>query len=191
MILDRLRELVGRDGGVVAFGDPGAKRSATAANGSFAPDAFITIDASGQVTLTMHYVEMGQGAYTAIPVLMIEELEVDVKRMRLQQAPANAQPYGNRFLADDQITGNATAIRASWEPMRRAGATARTMLVQAAASRWRVEPAACRADAVRLCHVRGQRTVRQALSARRASIVAATGTRIRELPIRDQAKNTS
>jgi CO/xanthine dehydrogenase Mo-binding subunit len=120
--------------------------------GSFAPDAFITIDRSGQVTITAHYVEMGQGTYTSIPMLIAEELEVDVQRVRLQHAPPNAKLYGNALLGGDQITGGSTAIRAAWEPMRRAGAVARTMLVQAAARRWNVEAADCRARQGEVTH---------------------------------------
>jgi CO/xanthine dehydrogenase Mo-binding subunit len=120
--------------------------------GAFAPDGFITIDPSGQVTLTVHYVEMGQGTYTSIPMLIAEELEIDVQRVRLQHAPPNAKVYGNPVIAGDQITGGSTAIRAAWEPMRRAGAAARTMLVQAAARRWQVDATACRAENGQVVH---------------------------------------
>ena len=125
---------------------PFANGEAEAADADgFAPNAFIRIDGDGQIVLTMPYVEMGQGDYTAIPMLIAEELEVDLKQVRLEHAPPNPKLYGNPLLAGVQATGGSTAIRAAWEPMREAGAVARTMLVSAAAKRWNVDPASCRA----------------------------------------------
>src|SRR5437870_2483679 len=111
----------------------------------FTPNAFIRIDPKGQVTLTMPYVEMGQGTYTSIPMLIAEELEVDLKQVRLEHAPPNEKLYANPLLGV-QATGNSNAIRGAWQPLRRAGATARTLLVSAAAKRWNVDPASCRAQ---------------------------------------------
>ena len=101
----------------------------------FAPNAFIRIDPKGRVTLIMPYVEMGQGTYTSIPMLIAEELEVDLKQVQLEHAPANPKLYGNPLLGGIQATGNSNAVRASWQPLREAGATARTMLIAAAAKR--------------------------------------------------------
>jgi isoquinoline 1-oxidoreductase beta subunit len=106
----------------------------------FAPNAFIRIGGDGQVILTMPHVEMGQGTYTSIPMLIAEELEVDLKQMRLEHAPPNEKLYGNPLLGGIQATGNSNAIRAAWQPLRQAGATARTMLVATAARRWNVDP---------------------------------------------------
>ena len=113
--------------------------------GVFAPNAFIRIDGDGQIVLTMPYVEMGQGDYTAIPMLIAEELEVGLNQVRLEHAPPDEKLYGNPLIGGVQATGGSTAIPAAWEPMRRAGATARTMLVSAAAKRWNVDPKSCRA----------------------------------------------
>jgi isoquinoline 1-oxidoreductase beta subunit len=118
-----------------------------AAARGFEPNAFIRIVSNGQVTMTMPYVEMGQGTYTAIPMLIAEELEVDLKQVQLEHAPPNPKLYGNPVLGGDQVTGNSSAIRAAWQPLRQAGAVARTMLVAAAAKRWNVDPSACRAQA--------------------------------------------
>src|SRR5262245_49563664 len=112
----------------------------------FAPNAFVRIDSDGQVVLTMPYVEMGQGTYTSIPMLIAEELEVDLGQVRLEHAPPNEKLYGNPLLLGVQATGASTAIRAAWKPLRQAGATARTMLVSAAAKQWNVDPASCRAE---------------------------------------------
>src|SRR5262252_907118 len=120
---------------------------------AFVPNAFIRIGSDGQVVLTMPYVEMGQGTYTSIPMLIAEELEVDLKDVRLEHAPPNAKLYGNPLLGGIQATGNSNAIRAAWQPLRQAGAVARTMLVSAAAKRWNVDPVTCRAQGGEVLHV--------------------------------------
>ncbi len=112
---------------------------------SFEPNAFIRIGGDGKIILTMPYVEMGQGTYTSIPMLIAEELEIGLDQVRLEHAPANDKIYMNPLLGV-QATGNSNAIRGAWEPMRKAGATARTMLIAAAAKRWNVDPASCRAE---------------------------------------------
>ena len=118
---------------------------------AFAPNAFVRIERDGQIVLTMPYVEMGQGTYTSIPMLIAEELEVDLKQVQLEHAPPNEKLYANPLLGV-QATGNSNAIRAAWQPLRQAGATARTMLVSAAAKRWNVDPASCRAQSGEVIH---------------------------------------
>src|SRR5215475_5358175 len=117
----------------------------------FAPNAFLRIGSDGQVVMTMPYVEMGQGTYTSIPMLIAEELEVNFKQVRLEHAPPNEKLYANPLLGV-QATGNSNAMRAAWQPLRQAGAVARTMLVAAAAKRWNVDPAACRAERGEVVH---------------------------------------
>src|SRR5712671_914437 len=124
-----------------------------AADYSFVPNAFVRIGTNGQVILTMPYVEMGQGTYTSIPMLIAEELEVDLSQVQLEHAPPDEKRYGNPLLGGLQATGNSNAVRASWQPMRQAGATARTMLIAAAAKRWNVDPASCRAQSGEVLHV--------------------------------------
>ena len=123
---------------------------AEAAN-TFAPNAFVRIGSDGQIVLTMPYVEMGQGTYTSIPMLIAEELEVDLKQVRLEHAPPNEKLYVNPLLGV-QATGNSNAMRGAWQPLRQAGATARTMLVAAAAKKWNVDPASCRAKNGEVIH---------------------------------------
>jgi isoquinoline 1-oxidoreductase subunit beta len=118
----------------------------------FAPNAFIRIGGDGQIVLTMPYVEMGQGTYTSIPMLIAEELEVDLSQVRLEHAPPNEKFYGNPLLGGIQATGNSNAIRAAWQPLRQAGAIARMMLVSAAAKRWNVDPASCHARSGEVLH---------------------------------------
>jgi len=109
---------------------------------AFAPDAFIRIDRTGAVTLIMPQVEMGQGIYTAIAMILAEELDADFQRVSVEHAPPSDALYANPALGF-QATGGSTSIRGFWMPMRRAGARARAMLVQAAASTWRVDPTSC------------------------------------------------
>jgi isoquinoline 1-oxidoreductase subunit beta len=111
---------------------------------SFAPNAFIRIDRAGAVTLVIPMVEMGQGVYTALSMLIAEELEVDLNQVRLEQAPPNDALYANPIL-HLQTTGLSSSVRAFWTPLRQAGATARMLLVSAAAGRWGVDPTACKA----------------------------------------------
>ncbi|KWK13726.1 xanthine dehydrogenase family protein molybdopterin-binding subunit [Burkholderia stagnalis] len=119
--------------------------------GVFAPNAFVQIDRNGQVTLVMPKVEMGQGVYTSLPMLIAEELEVPLSNVTLDHAPPNEKLFADPLLGG-QLTGGSTSIRYAWEPMRRAGATARTLLVGAAAKQWNVDPAACRAENGEVLH---------------------------------------
>ncbi len=100
----------------------------------------------------MPYVEMGQGTYTSVPMLIAEELEVELQHVELEHAPPDDKLYANPFFGL-QGTGGSTTIRAAWEPMRQAGATARTMLVTAAAHRWNVAAQTCRAQSGRVVHL--------------------------------------
>jgi isoquinoline 1-oxidoreductase beta subunit len=109
----------------------------------FEPDAFIRIDRSGAVTLIMCQVEMGQGVYTSISQILADELDVDFRRVVVEAAPPNDALYTNAALGF-QVTGGSTSIRVFWMPMRKAGASARAMLVEAAAATWRVDSGTCR-----------------------------------------------
>ena len=111
-------------------------------SGKFAPNAFIRIDTAGNTTLVMPQVEMGQGIYTAVATILAEELDADLKQVTLEHAPANDKLYTNPAFGF-QATGGSTSVRAFWKPLREAGASARAMLVQAAAQEWQVEPASC------------------------------------------------
>jgi isoquinoline 1-oxidoreductase subunit beta len=113
-----------------------------ATSGKFAPNAFIRIDAAGQTTLVMPQVEMGQGIYTGVAMILAEELDADLKRVTLEHAPANEKLYANPAFGV-QATGGSTSVRAFWTSLRNAGASARAVLVQAAAQQWQVEPASC------------------------------------------------
>jgi len=118
----------------------------------FSPGAFIRIDRSGNVTLTMSQVEMGQGTYTSMSMLIAEELEVEIDRVIVEHAPANEKLYGNPAIAGVQVTGGSTSVRAFWKPLRAAGAAAREMLIASAAEEWKVDPASCSASSGEVLH---------------------------------------
>ena len=116
---------------------PGAARFAEAAAGkAFSPNAWVRITPDNSVTLVADKSEMGQGVYTAMPMMIAEELDIDWSKVRIEQA-VSSPVYANPFLGA-QATGGSTSIRSSYTAMRQAGATARAMLVAAAADKWKV-----------------------------------------------------
>ncbi|MEK1890019.1 MAG: xanthine dehydrogenase family protein molybdopterin-binding subunit [Phyllobacterium sp.] len=147
-----------------------ASEAGASESNDFVPNALIRIDGNGQIFLTMPYIEMGQGTYTAIPMLIAEELEVGLDQVRLEHAPPNEKLYANPLLGV-QATGNSNAMRGAWKPMREAGATARMMLVAAAASKWGVDATTCRAEGGAVIHAdTGRRLAYGALAGAAASM---------------------
>jgi isoquinoline 1-oxidoreductase beta subunit len=134
---------------VRAFNEPVQPPDETA--GKFAPNAFIRIGDFGETTLVMPQVEMGQGVYTSISMILAEELDANFARVTLEHAPPSDKLYGNPLFGI-QATGNSNSIRAWWKPLRIAGASARAMLVQAAAQQWQVDPASCTAANSQVMH---------------------------------------
>jgi isoquinoline 1-oxidoreductase subunit beta len=120
-------------------------------SGKFAPNAFIRINEAGHTTLVMPQVEMGQGIYTAVAMILAEELDADFASVTLEHAPPNEKLYANPAFGI-QATGGSTSVRAFWKPLRNTGASARAMLVQAAARQWQVEPASCTASNGEVIH---------------------------------------
>ncbi len=120
---------------LLGFGAParGQVRDSLTTGRTVAPNAFLRIDRAGKVTFVMPVIEMGQGTYTSVPMLIAEELEVDVDKVAIEHAPPDDKIYINP-LVGVQMTGGSTAIRGMYVPLRRAGATARVLLVAAAAS---------------------------------------------------------
>src|SRR6185503_4646852 len=112
---------------------------------TFAPNAFVRIKRDDSITLVMPQVEMGQGTYTSMSMLIAEELEVDLAQVTLEAAPPDDKLYANPLIGF-QVTGGSTSVMAYWEPLRRAGATARVLLIAAAANDWSVDPQSCRAE---------------------------------------------
>lgn len=141
-------------------GDRTSTASAVAAGSTpaFAPNAFIRIGTDGKVTLMMSQAEMGQGVYTSMPMLLAEELEVGLDQVQIEAALPDNKLYANQLLHEQQ-TGASSSVRAFYEPLRKAGAAARMMLVSAAAQQWGVEPSSCRAERGVVTHAASGRTV--------------------------------
>ena len=105
---------------------------------ALAPDAFIRIAPDNTITIISKQIEFGQGTYSGLATILAEELDADWSQVRVEAAPADAQRYGNRLVGGMQLTGGSTAMAAAWDQLRRAGAAARAMLVEAAAGEWGV-----------------------------------------------------
>jgi isoquinoline 1-oxidoreductase beta subunit len=118
---------------------------------TFEPNAFIRIDRRGTLRLVIPQAEMGQGVYTSMSMILAEELDVPFDRIEVEAAPPNDKLYANPFFGF-QATGNSNSIRAFWMPLRKAGARARAILVQAAARRWHVGPSECTTDRGEVIH---------------------------------------
>jgi len=140
-------------GFLIGFAMParGEIRDTLTTDAPFAPNAFLRIDRTGKVTFVSPVIEMGQGTYTSMPMLIAEELEVDVSKVAVEHSPPDDKVYVNPLIGL-QMTGGSTAVRGQYVPLRRAGATARVMLVTAAAQRWKVDPATCRAEKGAVVH---------------------------------------
>ena len=112
-------------------------RLATAAE-ALAPDAFIRIAPDNTITIISKHTELGQGTYNGLATILAEEMDADWGQIRVEAAPADAKRYGNRLAGGVQMTGGSTSMAGAWDEMRRAGATARAMLVEAATREWGV-----------------------------------------------------
>jgi isoquinoline 1-oxidoreductase beta subunit len=131
---------------------PEALAAALAAPGeTVALNAWIHVGTNDLVTILIDKSEMGQGILTGLSMLAAEELECDWKKIRTEFAPADKIYFNPHFHM--QGTGASTAIRTSWEPLRKAGAAARTMLLEAAAQNWGVDKSECRAENGAILHV--------------------------------------
>ncbi len=104
----------------------------------FAPNPFVRVSPDNTVTVVAKHLEMGQGSHTGLATLVAEELDADWAQVRVEGAPANAKLYNNLHMGPMQGTGGSSSVANSWEQLRRAGATARAMLVAAAAEAWGV-----------------------------------------------------
>jgi isoquinoline 1-oxidoreductase beta subunit len=119
---------------------------------SFSPNAYLRITPDNKVTIVVARSEMGQGVRTALPMILAEELEADWKQIEIEQAGAST-------LFGDQTTGGSASVRTTWDPMRKAGAQAREMLISAAASTWGVPRSACTAELGHIKHAASGRSL--------------------------------
>lgn len=171
---------------VVAIHLPGAlpeAHAATAAKAAgFTPNAYVRVGSDGLVTIVVGLVEMGQGTFTSIPMLIAEELDIDFAKVRVEQAPANEKLYGHP-LYGLQVTGGSASVQAAWAKLRQAGATARLMLVTAAAQAWKVPASECRTELGTVTHApSGRSGTYGSLVARAAALPVPT-----DAPLKDPA----
>jgi isoquinoline 1-oxidoreductase subunit beta len=137
---------------------PAAPAVAVAAQ--FSPNAFVRIGSDDTVTVVCKHLEMGQGVFTGLPTLVAEELDAAWAQVRAEGAPADAKLYNNLLWGPMQGTGGSSAIANSFDQLRKAGATARAMLVAAAAERWKVAPATIVVSQGVLTHAASKRRLR-------------------------------
>lgn len=152
-------------------GGPSPAESAAA---SFSPNAYLRITPDDKVTVVVARSEMGQGVRTALPMILAEELEADWKKIYIEQAGASTL-YG------DQTTGGSASVRTTWDPMRKAGATAREMLITAAALQWGVGRDVCRAEKGTVLHTTsGRRVTYGELALRAATLPIPTAVPLKQ-----------
>ncbi len=126
----------------IPFGNRDAQASG---GGSFAPNAFLRIGSDESITVIVNKSEMGQGVYTSLPMLVAEELCCDWKKVMFQASPV-APEYNHAQFGPIMVTGGSSSVRSEWERLSLAGATAREMLITAAAQQWKSDPVTCRAE---------------------------------------------
>ena len=147
---------------------------ALAAPQDFRPNAYIRIGRDGRVRFVVPFTEMGQGTFTSIPMMLAEELDVDLAAVVVEQAPADEKTYGHPLFGL-QVTGGSASVRAAWKAVRGAGAACRAMLVTAAAQGWKVDPADCITSQGQVTHAAsGRRAAYGALAAKAALLPVPT-----------------
>lgn len=133
-------------GGLMLGVDVGGLGQALAAGTVHTPNAWVHIADDNTITLISARSEMGQGVYTSMPMLIAEELNVDIKRISVAMAPPNGKLYGNALLGGPQLTGGSSSVRDGYDKLRVAGAQVRMMLVSAAALKWNIPEDQLRAE---------------------------------------------
>ncbi len=156
LTLSRRSLLAGAGGLVIALHLPKAARAQQAPGAAtFAPNAFIRVAADSSVTVLVKHIEFGQGPFTGLATLVAEEMDADWSQMRAEHAPADVKLYANLAFGV-QGTGGSTAMANSFDQIRKAAATARIMLVQAAAQAWKVPAGEITIEAGVLKHASGR-----------------------------------
>jgi isoquinoline 1-oxidoreductase beta subunit len=147
---------------VIGFYLPHGSGSGAGGGNAFSPNAYLKITPDNKVTVVVARSEMGQGVRTSLPMILAEELEADWKQIQIEQAGAST-------LFGDQTTGGSASVRTTWDPMRKAGAAAREMLISAAALEWGVARTACKAENGTILHEASKRKATYGELAARAS----------------------
>jgi isoquinoline 1-oxidoreductase beta subunit len=146
-------------GALVISGYIPVRGAAAQAAGLFEPNLWVKIAADDTVTVTLTQLEMGQGVMTSMPMLVAEDLDVDLARIKLEWAPADPK-YGNPNFGGLQLTAGSNSVRGMWQPLREAGAVARAMLITAAAQTWNVAENTCSTSSGAVIHQSSGRRLR-------------------------------
>jgi len=125
--------------------------------GSFKPSVWFEITPDNKITVTLGISEMGQGSSTGLPIIIADELEAEWKQVRIKQGPAS--PAFKNPVFDDQITVGSASVRGFYEPLRKAGASGRAMLIKAAAQTWKVPEEECTASKGTVKHKKSDRSL--------------------------------
>ena len=143
---------------ILGFYVPLERTSGALDRKTYAPNGFIRIDPQGNVTLIIPQVEMGQGTYTSLSMVMADELDADWSRVKVEHAPPDEKLYANPMLSI-QATGNSNSVRAFWTPMRVAAARTRACFIEAAARSWGISATECRTESSTVIHDPTSRTL--------------------------------
>jgi len=150
------------------------------AAGSFEPNVWIKVNADDTVRIMLTMLEMGQGVMTSMPMLVAEELDFDWSRIKTEWAGADPK-YGNPNFGGQQLTAGSNSVRGMWKVLRESGATARVMLVQAAAQTWGVPENSCTTDKGEVIHqASGRRLKYGALVDKAAALPVPTGVTLKD-----------
>jgi len=149
--------------------------------GSSMLNAFIRISSDETITIVVNHSEMGQGVYTSLPMLVAEELECDWSKIVVEASPVD--PAYNHTQWGIQGTGGSTSVSSEWERLRKVGASAREMLIAAAADMWKVDKASCRAENGKVVHSSGKSTTYGQLATKAANMPVP-----KEIQLKDPSK---
>jgi len=148
----------------------GAPTTASA-GGVFEPNVWVKISADDTVTMTLTMLEMGQGVMTSMPMLVAEELDIDWNKIKTEWAPADAK-YGNPGFGGMQLTAGSNSVRGMWKLLRESGATARAMLITAAAQTLGVPESSLTTDTGEVVHLASGRRLKYGALVEKAAALA-------------------
>ena len=147
------------------------RNTGMAAPANFTPNAFIRIGTDDIITVIVNHSEMGQGAYTSLPMILADELDADWSKIRFEAAPV--APVYNHTAFGMQMTGGSTSTNSEWDRFRKAGATGKYMLIAAAAQTWNVDASACKAEKGCVIHAATGRKLTYGQLVEKATSIAA------------------
>ena len=172
----RIRRAIHRAAGMMERG--GIQRPSIVESSEVALNAFVRVGKEGGITILVNKSEMGQGVYTALPMLVAEELECDWAEVRVEPAPVD--PIYNRTNIGFQMTGGSSSVSSEWDRLRKVGASAREMLIAAAAEIWKIEKSRCRAENGFVIHPGGEKLTYGQLAEKAAAMPVPKEVRLKD-----------